>query len=90
MISFSPPRKSFVRGALRTVAVNERLACPKVALRTVAVSDLSQSRSKSLVKQKGGHQQGCNKWERYLRVEKQHGALRWLKQAEMLLPHVIP
>lgn len=45
---------------------------------------LSQSRSKSLVKQKGDRQQDCNKWEKYLRVEKLHGALGWLKQAEML------
>lgn len=45
---------------------------------------LSQSRSESLVKQKGKRQQGRNEWERYLRVEKLHGALGWLKQAEML------
>ena len=45
---------------------------------------LSQSRSESLVKRKGECQQGYNEWERYLRVEKLHGALGWLKQAEML------
>lgn len=47
-------------------------------------SEQAQSRSESLVKQKGERQQGCNEWERYLRVEKLHGALGWLKQAEML------